>query len=453
MSFKQLALFFAVLCTGFICYSQEKLFDCEIAQRRSYAFHHIEDRTLNRSYMLLVSYDQVEVVMLDSAMKKLGQRSYKIGLKEEKHYLTEPLGFTAENGLIYGFYSNHDLTILGFLEFNLRSRRGTRKGQLPLDFNKRDEYLFHYVKKGTFYVASATKKSSVMKVYTVFSPKNIRRSLFRVDVYRDLHEMFKTFSEPKKMDIGVVLEEADLNTNSRKIKAYPDEESLRITFETVNGTEIIDLNLSDETYTDDIIHYRKFQKKGKTNNSNSFLIKDLHFMARSSGEEIFVYAERKGISKPLFSGRFTREDKDIDFANLVDGSKIRTSSRFYRTNPKDFIRSINDGNIGIGVEKLDTAYLVTVGNFKEDTNPLTNPYGSNISGRNTGESSFFQVLLSENFDFIPAEISTESDEKLISLFEENDIKAKYVYNFEAGNSNYVFFQDKKEKVFSLYKMD
>ena len=69
--------------------------------------------------MLLVSYDQVEVVMLDSAMKKLGQRSYKIGLKEEKHYLTEPLGFTAENGLIYGFYSNHDLTILGFRDLSI----------------------------------------------------------------------------------------------------------------------------------------------------------------------------------------------------------------------------------------------------------------------------------------------------------------------------------------------
>ena len=453
MTYRQLALLVVVLCTFQYSFSQEKLFDCEIAQRRSYQFHHIQDRAINRSYMLLVSYDQVEVVVLDSVMKKVGQRSYKIGLKEEKHYLTEPLGFTAENGLVYGFYSNHDLTILGFLEFNLRSRRGVRKGQLPLDFSKKDEYLFHYIDDGTFYVASSTKKTSVMKVYTVFSPKNIRRSLFRVDVYRDLHEMFKTFSEPKNMDVGVVLGEAGLNITSRKIKAYPEGEMLRITFETINGTEIIDLDLAEETYTDDIIHYRKFKKKGKTNNSNSFLMNDLHFLARSSGEEIFIYAERKGVNQTLFSGRFNREDKDISFANLVDGSKIRTSSRFYRTNPKDFIRDINDGNIGIGVEALDTAYLITVGNFKEDTNPLTNPYGSNISGKNRGESSFFQILLAQDFEFIPAEIESQTDEKLESLFEEKEIKAKYVYNFESGNSKYVFFQDKKEKLFSLYKLD
>jgi len=426
----------------------------EIDQKRAYRIHHIPDRGLNRTYLIIASYDQVDVIILDSTMSKVGLKTYGLGMSEEKHYLTEPLGFTAENGLIHGFYSNHDLSILGYLEFNLRSRRGVRRGQLPIDFNRKDEFLFHYIENGTFYVASATKKTSVLKVYRVFNPKTIRRSLFRVDVYRDLHEMFKLFSEPKSMDVGVVVEGVGLNVTSKKIKAYPRGEELRITFETVAGTEIIDLDLENETYTDDLVNYRKFQKVGKANNSNSYIHKDMHFVARSSGEEIFVYAEKPGERTSLVSERFTREDKAILFASeLESGGKIWTSSSFYRNTPKDLIRDIDDGNIAIRAEEIDTAYVITVGNFKESTNPLTDPYGSKISGRNDGESSYFKVLVNKDFEVLQGRIEDQYESKLDSLFSENDMKARYVYSFKSGISDYVFFQDKKEKSFYLYRMD
>ncbi len=437
-----------------VAYGQTKLFDCSIEQKRAYTMHHVQDRALNRSYLLMVSYNQVDVLILDSTMMMTGQKSYPIRLKQEKHYLTEPLDFTAENGMVYGFYANHNLTIAGFLEFNLRSKKAVRRGQLPIDLNRKDEFLFYYKQNDVFYLASGTKGTSIVKVYAIYTPKNIKRSAFFVDVYEDLHDMFKRFSEPKSMDVGVVTADSDLSTLSKKIKVYPQSNELRITFETSGGTEIIDLDLENEAYTDDIIHYRRFNKEGKTNNTNSFLIGDYHFIARSSGEEIFVYAEEKGRSEALFSGRFDREMDDIPFANEMDiGGKIWTSSSFYRNTPKDLIRDIDDGNIGIDVDPLDTAYVITVGNFKETTNPITDPYGSKVSGRNEGESSYFKVLLSSDFQPRPDTIHDWQSLEIAEFFTENDLKGRYVFRFESKDRDYVFFKDKKDRNFKLYRLD
>lgn len=435
--------------------AQEKVFECDIDQRRAYQTHFVEDRSLSRNYLLLVSYEQLNVMILDSVMNLLQQKTYSIGLKQEKFYINEPLGFTADNGVIHGFYSNHDLTITGYLEFNLRSRRGLKRGQIPIDLNRKDEFLFHYIQDGTFFLASGIKKTSTLKLYEIRSPRNIKRDLFKVDIYRDLHAMFKDFSLPKSMDVGV-LDKAHgvpLSITSKKIKVYPSAEEVLISFETSSGTEVIHLELDSQSYREDTYHYRRFKHSGKTNNSNSFLLDDYHFVARSSGEEIMVYVDSIGKKETLFIGRFRKEDKDIEFANeMEEGAKILTSSRFYRETPKDLIRDIDDGNIGISVKfNQDSSYVLTVGNFKESTNPLTNPYGSNLAGRTEGESSYFKVKLSKNFDRIEGSVVDTTHVNLNTFFESNDIKPKYVHSFTYEGSDFFSFYDKKERKYRVYK--
>lgn len=454
MTIRAIAIFM-VLLLSLASYGQQEVFSYEFDGSKAFKTHHVKDNALKRSYLLLVSYNQVDVLILDSAMQLTGKKSYSLGIKEEKYYLTEPLSFTASNGIIYGYYANHDLTILGYMAFNLRGKRA-RRGQIPIDLNKNDEYLFHYTMGGDFYIASTKEKTSIIKVYQIITPKNIKRKLYKLDVYRNLHAMIKDISAPKAMDIGVVSNslQNNLNITTKKIKVYPAQNSLTMTFETVLGTEIVRLNLAEETYKDEVLHYRKFRASGLTNNSNSILLNDLHFVARSSGQELLFYIDHPDSTQAVYEIRFTREMDEIPFTNeMENGTTIFTSSRFYRNTPKDFIRAIDDGNIGLDVKEFEDHYLVTIGNFREFTKPLTEPYGSKIAGRNSGDYSYIQTKVSKDFEWIDTPVYSEEDELLDYFFTKNEIKARYVYTFNSEGSKYVSFLDRKTKEYTMYCLD
>jgi len=129
---------------------QEQVFEIPIENpNKEFSSHYIQDLTLNQSYLLRVAYDEVDVFVLNDSMKVQFNKTFKIGLKEEKFYLNELLGFTAVNGVIYGYYTNYNVTIPGYLQFNMRAR-GVKRGQLPFDLDRKDEYLFHFMKDGIF---------------------------------------------------------------------------------------------------------------------------------------------------------------------------------------------------------------------------------------------------------------------------------------------------------------
>lgn len=454
--FHRLTIYILFLLTlVWVAPAQEQIFETEVEATKEFSSHFIRDRTLDQSYLLRVSYDQVDVFVLNDSMKVIFNKTFKIGLKQEKFYLTELLDFTANNGVVYGFYTNYNITIPGYLEFNMRARN-VRRGQLPFDLDKKDEYLFHFKKDGIFYMVSATRKSSLLKVYKILTPKNIKRYLYRVNEYRDLHDMFKVFSEPKDMDVGIVYdnEPCDLAITTKKIKAYVREETLDITFESNLGTELISLDLDSAIYTEKVIPYVKLKDKGYTNNSNSFITGDLQFVARSSGKEVFMYVKQLDNAALLFENRFSSDMKEIPFTNeLPTGETIFTSSRFYRNTPKDFLRSLGDGNVGIVATDMGDHFLVSLGNFEELKRPLTNPYESKISGKQAGRSSYIQTKLSKDFEWMDDAIKTLSENSFESWFEEKDIKAKYVYAFEQSGVQYVTFLDRKAKTYNLYIFD
>ncbi len=451
--FHRLATFsLASLCCILCTRGQEQIFETPIDNNKEFTSHYIEDRSLDQSYLLRVSYDEVDVFVLNDSMKVKFNKTFKIGLKQEKFYLTELLGFTAVNGIIHGYYTNYNITIPGYLEFNMRAR-GIRRGQLPFDLDKKDEYLFHFIKDGIFHMVSAPRKNSIIKVYKIMSPKNIKRYLYRIDEYRDIHDMFKVFSEPKSMDVGVIKsgEPSDLSIATKKIKAYIRENTLDITFESNLGTELISLNVDTTTYTEKVIPYKKFKSKGFTNNSNSFLVGDYQFAARSSGKEVMVYAKNLPQDVILFENRFTAEMDEIPMINeLPSGKKIQTSSNFYRDTPRDFLRAIDDGNIGVVAQDMGDYFLLSLGNFKEDTKPLTNPYESKVSGKQEGKSSYIITKLSKEFEWMEEKIESATKDELEWFFEEKEIKARYVYAFEHAGEKYVSFLDRKNKTYNLF---
>lgn len=451
----RLAIIFTYcLCYGSLVSAQEQLFEIPIeSPNKEFSSHYIQDRTLDQSYLLRVAYDEVDVFVLDDSMKVRFNKTFKIGLKEEKYYLNELLGFTAVDGVIHGYYTNYNITIPGYLVFNMRAR-GVRRGQLPFDIDKKDEYLFHFIKDGVFYMASATRKSSVLKVYKILTPKKIKRYLYRVNEYRDLHHMFKVFSEPKPMDVAVMYDNVPgyLSLATKKIKAYVRDKTLDITFESNLGTELISLDLDSAVYTEKVIPYVKLKDKGYTNNSNSFVYNGLQFVVRSSGKEVFLYVKEIDNAKLLFENRFTSEMKEIPFTNeLPSGETIFTSSSFYRNTPRDFLRALANRNVGIVASDMGDHYLVTLGNFEELKQPLTNPYSSKVSGRLPGTSSYIQTKLSKDFEWMDDTIKTLEENSFDDWFKEKEIKARYVYAFEHAGKKYVSFLNRKKKTYNLFK--
>ncbi|MEM9325207.1 MAG: hypothetical protein AAGA85_06115 [Bacteroidota bacterium] len=433
-------------------HGQEQVFECELKLGKKFDTYHVVDRTRPQQYLVLVAYDNVHVIVMDSAMNKIGEKTYPITLKEEKFYLTEPLSFVARDGIIHGYYANYGLTVVGYLEFNLRAKR-IRRGQVPIDLSRKDEFLFHYVLDGEFHVMSSRKKSNILNFYKVLTPKNIERIQYNITQYRNLYATFKNISAPKDMDIGIVMpdEEPRLVMATKKIKAYPERDRLTITMETVLGTEFIALDLIDKDYTEKVVHYRRFNKEGMTNNSNSFLYKDLHLVARSSGEELLVYINHKDSTEALFKERFEKDMQEIPFSNVMaDGKKIYTASRYYRNNPRDFMRAIDDGNVGLHIDDYDSFFVMTVGNFEEAIRPLTDPFRSRVAGRNAGASSYFQAKLSKDLEWLPGKIAEESDRKLNAFFDQNDFKARFVYAFKHEGMDYISFQNRKTKKYHLY---
>lgn len=440
------------LCCISLSFGQQQIFEIPVENSKAFTSHHIQDRSLNQSYLLRVGYDEVDVFVLDDSMQVKFNKTFKIGLKEEKYYLTELLGFTAENGIIHGYYTNYNITIPGYLVFNMRAKR-VRRGQLPFDMDKKDEYLFHFIKEDVFYMVTAPKKSSTLKVYKILAPKNIRRTRYRIEEYRDLHEMFKTFSEPKPMDVGVIVakEATDLSIATKKIKAYIQGNTLDITFESNLGTELISLQMDTTIYKEQVLPYRKFKNKGFTNNSNSYILGNYQFVARSSGKEILFYVKSIHGDTVLFENRFTPEMEEIPLINeLPSGKKIYTSSSFYRNTPRDFLRVIDNGNVGVVAQDMDDYFLVSLGNFKEENRPLTNPYESKLTGKATGESSYIQTKLSKTFEWVEGKVEGSSEDDLARFFDEKEIKARYVYAFEHAGNNYVSFLDRKKKTYHLF---
>ncbi len=441
-----------LICTFVGSHAQEQLLEVDLKLGKKVATYHIVDRTRPQSYLLNVAYDNVDIIVLDSTMNFVNQKSYPITMKEEKYYLTEPLSFVARDGIIHGYYANYGLTVVGYLEFNLRNKN-IRRGQVPIDLSRKDEFLFHYVYDDEFHVMSARKKSNILNFYKVLTPKNIERIQYNIVQYQNLHSTLKTISLPNDIDIGVIVpgEQPRLALATKKIKAYPTSEELTLTLETSSGTEYIVLDLIDKDYTEGIVNYRRFQKDGPTNNSNSFRYGDLELVARSSGEEILVYINHVDSTEALFKERFEKEMAAIPFSNIMaDGKTIYTASRYYRNTPKDFIRAIDDGNIGLHIDDYDSFYVMTVGNFEEDIKPLTDPFRSRVAGRNAGASSYFQTKLSKDLQLLPGQIQAESDARLNTFFEENEFNPRYVYAFKHDGLDYVSFQDRKTKKYYLY---
>jgi len=198
------------------------------------------------------------------------------------------------------------------------------------------------------------------------TPKDIKRYLYRIEEYRDFHDMFKVFSEPKSMDVAVIYEDVpcDLSLASKKIKAYVREKTLDITFESNLGTELISLDLDSAIYTEKVIAYVKLKNKGFTNKSNSFIQDGFQFVARSSGKEVFLYVKKVEDAKMLFENRFTSDMKEIPFTNeLPSGETIFTSSSIYRNTSRDFLRAIGNQNVGILAKNNEDYYLITLVHF------------------------------------------------------------------------------------------
>lgn len=177
-----------------------------------------------------------------------------------------------------------------------------------------------------------------------------------------------------------------LETAAEFSKLYIGENNIQIVFDKNKFyTQILTLDLDNETHSLKKIKKPLFTVSGKNKTSNSFLYDNLLFTTTSSKHKLIMQIHDLKTSE-LRKEFIITSGKQIPFKNsslILQGKEYKTQKN--TTLSKNFIRKIYYGDIGISVEKQPQGYVIFIGGKKPAT--LNNPMLSFKISDNTFQSS------------------------------------------------------------------
>jgi hypothetical protein len=290
---------------------------------------------------------------------------------------TNMIGYNLNNDNTRLFWSSNDYEEIFTQLFDLKTRQVvTKQYSLVL---KEEKILQKFSGNDNFYILSVLKKGNSLKLH-IFDKEGIHTEKImdfnrfkflksdntRTDFYGILKENLLPFEAPFSMQNINVKNPTSLTDSAKKRKCYFNDKQITITIDTnVDYSQIFIIDLETFSVTEKIVRQHSISGDRFYLSSNSFYFENKLYQVKTSMDQF--YFSIKDLDNKLVKEYDASSEKQIDFKNSemsLEGSDF--GGKRILTNSSQFIRKINNLNLGISCYHIGQNTLIAFGGVSSE---------------------------------------------------------------------------------------
>lgn len=370
------------------------------------------------------------------------------------------------------YFTNQTKRRHSYIQFNFETNTSKKVDEIDLPL-KRERVVEHFGDGDTFYILTAIKNTSKLKLYTFnvqgnYSERIIDLSSEVFETSRGLKLSLYDFifagnntATTKKVEVGVPI---SLETAKADNKLYFKHGIATLTLDYIDRySYIIDIDVNDASYNLDRFEHMGYDNDRLRTKSNSFIYDNYFFNIYASSVRLnFSIYNRE--TKEMINEFSVNQDSEIAFKNspiILEGGGFSKYRELEKT--KQFLRKIRESNIALSVFKNQEKYVVTLGASKTSGGGYYGPVsggliGGLISGAlyssfasyNGTKSTRINCLFDDNFNHIQGDIPENSFDKVDEYTKSiKNINAETLFNHKG---DYVWGSyNKGSRIYKLVK--
>lgn len=402
--------------------------------------------------------------------------------KAPKKKFNDPLGYAVDHNTYHLLYANEYISQIVLVSVDFDNKASTTQ---ELEFKLEDdelyidtiihnnELLFLTIINNSLIIKKLQSDKSLKVIKTISIEQQEKKGF--VLKATNTFSLFRNQIEESnfvKIDhrVPTSIEQA---SSPNKIFKFDNQLIVSIDIEN-KGTITYSVDLNSFEVKQHVYEY----PKGKIDDFekfNSFICDDKIFQIASSRKEMSFII--KDLNNTVLKEFYLHRDNPIAFKNGPIIQEGQTAIPFKTTRELEatskFLRKVSSGKIGISAIKVDDLYEITIGGYKlvptgssgfgmtpttafdSNTNtfvPVFNPTFNNFYSYSTTKATFFDTVLSENFEHVKKEFEPGLNNMIDSyMVEYKGITGEDI--FFHNNIPYYAYFNLKEKQFNLIRFN
>ncbi len=470
--FRKSLLLFLSLCS-IEAFCQEFVAGFPMALKKDRDVFQIVDSTANQVQLFISDKSRVNVMRLGPDMKIIDSMS--VDRPDQKY--TNMIGYNHGESGYRLFWASKDGQEIYTQLFDFGKHAAvTNSFSLPY---KGERLIQEFSEGGHFYILTILKNSNTLKLYT-FKPdgskedKTLELTGFHFFTVEYQRTTFSDFFGNGQTMVHIYPESpTSLVTSSAKSKMYVSNNTLTMTFDrNFDYTQMVIVDLKNFTAIEKFIKkpYMSFGTRYDLN-SASFLMDDKLFQVKLSSEKLILTI--KDLNDKLIKEYMTMGNAPMDFKN-TDIIQENDGSNHTRVldNTSQFIRKINNMNMGISVYKLGGNYMTTIGCVSDlQTSSgamlaggmfglagaliavaISNPTMDNFNAYDNRKVVYINSLFDKEGKHVNGAVKALAFDK-IKLFLEDNKKRESETLFKFNGSYYLGYYDTGNKTYQIRKFN
>ena len=449
--------------------SQEEIITINSISEINQSFNVVNSETGNIAFFLEES-NLIKGYLYDENFQLIG----KVFSEDLPAKYKEFIGYQIKGKVITLFMNTKNNRSYGVLIFDFKNEFSQVR---EIDFKlKGEEYIESVSTNNSFYLISRPKNKNQFNIYTFNEDYSVNKNeiIFKENDFLDRRD------RPVKL-YDFIRNTVNINNNvpnsieatSELVKLYVGNNKVSITSDVYNEfTFLIDINLSNFSYSVDKFVHPKYETSMIGVKSNSYVYENNLFQMITSSKKMNIQITDLA-TKKIIKEYSASKNSPIDFKNsqiILKGGDFKKNRELDKTS--QFLRKIAQYRVGISVYKNEGIYQVSLGGITEGSNGMGYVFlgaavGGMIGGMAVSASinsitySYYGYaktksvritgLFNKDFIHLGGRISDNPFEIMKSFFEVNkSLKAKTILSY---NNNYLFgFYNKKNNLYKVYKI-
>ncbi|RXR24457.1 hypothetical protein [Flavobacterium stagni] len=287
-------------------------------------------------------------------------------------------GYSIDSNKYFTYWNSKEKGELGCLTFDFNSKK-TTFSTLKFEFEK-DVKLYSYHKNGTLNVISCDKNGNNLYIRkitgteienhtidftgkTFFSYEGKRISL------SELFESSNSMQGPFILQLISSETPPSLVLAAKRKKIYIEDTKLKFTFDNYDiGTQVIDVNLNDYTFTQKLISQPYFPKPESmdyySHPTVSLFFENHYIQLKSSPSELFISIKNEAGDE--IKSYKIEQDKEVPFRTsdiIQENGSIKDTRILSKSN--QLLRKISNLNPALSLYKSEGNYILVLGGISE----------------------------------------------------------------------------------------
>jgi len=458
-------------------FSQEIISSTPIDLKKNVEVFAFVNEPTGQTNLFFLNENEIKAFRLDDEMKFIDSLSTP---SPEKGF-SKMLGNTTSGNLINLFWSSNNQKKIILQQYDFDKQKISNKN-FTLEF-KNEIYLQEFSSENTFFILTLVKKSNAFKLYVFDNNGSLEvkdidlsstRFYHRADLYETFLESFMPFETPFSLEKINSKTPVSLVESAKKRKCYIENNQLIITIDTnQNYTQLIEIDLVTYKATSKTILQTPFKNFNTTNvKFNSFYLDSKIYQVKSSPNKFYMTI--KDLNGNLLKEYMANEEIAIDFKNSEinqQGNNFGGTGQKTLEHSSQFIRKVNNSNLGISCYAIKGNYMITLGSVSEQNSggeaamyggmfgavgvllayAISNPTLESFNSYSGRKSITIAGLFDKNDNHIQGEINPLAFDKISIFFDENKkIKAQTLFRTDAY---YLGYYDIYNKTYNLRKFE